>query len=118
MVDVLLASLLDAIRAQSDLRTGNTDLKDVNEASARFIKALNSLIDQRVNSNIEERKKFRSQEKTQEKAKESIRPITVLNSAPPPLEEIDLDDPDYVREWFKQYKHWYETKRKAALTSG
>jgi hypothetical protein len=116
MVDVLLASLLDAIRAQSDLRTGNTDLRDVNDASARFIKALNSLIDQNINANIEERKKFRSQEKAKEKG--NIRPLTALNSVPPPLEEIDLDDPDYVREWFRQYKHWYETKRKAALTNG
>jgi len=112
MIDVLLASLLEVIRAQSDLQTGNTDLKDVNDSSARFIKALNVLIDQRINSNIEERKKFKSQ------AQGSIKQLTALNSAPPPLEEIDLDDPDYVREWFKQYKHWYETKRKAAVTSG
>jgi hypothetical protein len=112
MVDVLLASLLEAIKAQSDLRTGNIELKNVNDASDRFIKALNSLIDHRINNNIEERKKFRSQENG------SIRTLTALNSAPPPLEEIDLDDPDYVREWFKQYKHWYEIKRKAALTSG
>lgn len=116
MIDVLLASLLDAIRANNDLQTGNTDLQDVNDTSTRFIKALRAFIDHCIDINIEERKKFRSQERVS--SKPSAKTITALNSAPPPLEEIDLEDPDYVGEWFKQYKHWYETKRKAAVTSG
>ena len=112
MVDVVLASLIDAIRTHDDMRTGNAELQDVKDAATRFARALNNLIDQRINENIDERKKFKSQEKA------SIRVLTTLNTAPPPLEEVDLDDPDYVREWFVQYKHWYESKRKSALANG
>jgi len=112
MVDVLLASLLDAIRANKDLRNGTTDLQDVNDSSSRFVKALNVLIDERINSNIEERRKFKSQERA------STRTLVALNAAPPPLDEVDLDDPDYVREWFAQYKHWYDGKRKACVSNG
>ena len=110
MVDMLLVSLIEAIKAQNDLRTGNADLEDANSSSARFVKAMHELIDQRINTNIENRRKFRNQEKA------SVKSLTALNSAPPPLEEIDLDDADYVREWFAQYRHWYETKRKMAVT--
>lgn len=107
MVDILFASLFDALRIQQDLRTGNADLQEANDSSARFVKALNTLIDQRINLNIEDRKKFRNKEK------DNIKYIIALNSAPSPLDEVDLEDADFVREWFKQYKHWYETKRKA-----
>jgi hypothetical protein len=110
MVDILLISLIEAIKAQNDLRTGNADLGDANDSSARFIKVMHELIDQRIDANIEERRKFRSQEKA------SVKSLAALNSAPPPLEEIDLDDADYVREWFVQYRHWYETKRKSVVT--
>lgn len=111
MDDVVLYSLIDAIRIHNDMRTGNAELHDVKDATTRFIRALTTLIDERINDNIEERKKLKSQERV------SIRVLTALNTAPPPLEEVDLDDPDYVREWFAQYKHWYE-KRKSALTNG
>ena len=107
MVDVLLASLLDAIRANKDLLNGTTDLQDLNDSSSRFIKALSALIDERINDNIEERRKFKSQERA------STKVIIALNAAPSPLDEVDLDDPEYVREWFAQYKHWYDGKRKA-----
>jgi len=112
MVDILLASLFDAIRANKDLKNGTTDLQDANDSSLRFIKALSCFFDERISSNIEDRRKLKSQEKASTKA------IIALNSAPPPLEEVDLDDCDYVREWFAQYKHWYETKRKASVTNG
>ena len=101
MVDILLASLLDAINAQRDYKTGNLDIQDVNESSNRFIMALNSLIDRRINANIDDRRKFK---------KDSLAPISILNSAPEPLDEIDLIDMDCVREWFAQYKDWYEKK--------
>ncbi len=112
MVDMLLVSLIEAIKAQNDLRTGNADLEDAKSSSARFVKAMHELIDQRIDANIEERRKFRAKENA------SIRSLTALNSAPPPLEEIDLDDADYVREWFIQYRHWYDNKRKAAVVTG
>jgi hypothetical protein len=95
MVDILFASLFDAIRIQNDLRTGNADLQEANESSSRFVKALAVLIDRR----IDERNKFN---------KNNTKSIT---SAPTPLEEIDLIDPDAVREWFKQYKFWYYTRK-------
>ena len=125
MVDMLLVSLMDAIKSQNDLQTGNADLEYANISSARFVKSMYELIDQRINTNIEERRRLRSQEKA------SIKSLTALNSAPPALEETDvptikadspeetdLDDADYVREWFAQYKHWYDTKRKAAIVTG
>ena len=109
---MLLVSLMDAIKSQNDLQTGNADLEYANISSARFVKSMYELIDQRINTNIEERRRLRSQEKA------SIKSLTALNSAPPALEETDLDDADYVREWFAQYKHWYDTKRKAAIVTG
>ena len=102
MVDILLASLLEALKAQGDLQTGNTDLQDANESSDRFIHALSSVIDERVNYNIEERRKLKSQERAKEKS------VIVLASAPQPINDADLDDIDYVRAWFKQYKVWYQ----------
>lgn len=104
MGDVIFAALLDAIKAEFDLRTGNADAQDAKDSSVRFLMALYSLIDQRIDANIEERKKFKSQEKL------SIKNASYLNSAPPPLEEVDLDDNIYVREWFVQYKHWYQRR--------
>jgi hypothetical protein len=98
MVDILFASLFDAIRIQNDLRTGNADLQEANESSSRFVKALTVLIDRR----IDERNKFN---------KNNAKSITSINSAPTPLEEIDLIDPDAVREWFRQYKFWYDTRK-------
>lgn len=98
-MDVLLVSLLDVINAQSDLLTGNIELKDVNEASLRFIKALDSKIDKRIDLNIEERKKFK---------KNSLR----FADAPSPLSQSELINSDYVAEWFENYKTWYNSNRK------
>lgn len=99
MVDVLLASLLEAIKANSDLSTGNADLTYTQAASSRFIRAMVTLIDQRIDLNIEDRKKFKNFSQG------------IIYSAPPPLEDIDLYDQEYIKEWFGQYKNWYESKK-------
>jgi hypothetical protein len=111
MVDIVLASLMEAIKIQNDLVTGNADIQDVKESSKRFIKAINELIDDRINTNIDERRKAKLALASSTKA------LAALNSAPPPLEEIDLDDVEYVREWFKEYKHWYDNKRNLQLNN-
>jgi septal ring factor EnvC (AmiA/AmiB activator) len=104
MVDIVIAALIDVIKTQKDVTTGNAELQDVKDSSSRFIKALNELIDSRINKIIDERRNIKNQEKA------NIKTIAALNSAPVPLEECDLDDHEYVLEWFREYSHWY-TKR-------
>lgn len=110
MIDVLIASLIDAIKARNDLYTGNSDLQDVKDTSIRLDLALIKYIDSRIEENLNGRKRSKTPDKV------SVCSIIALNSAPPPLEEVDLDDHNFVREWFVQYKHWYETKRKNLLS--
>jgi hypothetical protein len=104
MVDIVIAALIDVIKTQKDVTTGNAELQDVKDASSRFVSALNALVDDRINKTIDERRKLKGQEKA------SIKTVVALNSAPVPLEECDLDDHEYVVEWFREYAHWYSKR--------
>jgi hypothetical protein len=106
MVDILLASLLEAIKTQNDFQTGNANIQDVNNVSDRFIITLTDLINQLINSNIESRRK--------NKLKERL--LSILNTAPIPIEEVDLNDPAYIKAWVRQYHKWYDKIK--ALTNG
>lgn len=108
-MDVIFTTLLEAIKASNDLNTGNADINDANHASIRFVKALSVLIDQRIDRNIEERKKFR------QVSNADLQGVSILKAAPPPLNEVYLSDISYIQEWMDKYKDWYENKRNQFL---
>lgn len=102
MSDLFSSALLELIKTSNDFSTGNAETHDLFETSNRFLKLLEQLIDRKIDSNIEERKKFKQQRQSG---------TTELNIPPAPLNILDIDNIDLVRDWFIKYTAWYASVR-------
>jgi hypothetical protein len=122
MINVLLASLIEFLEIQKDHSTGNADMNDVHESEKRFAQALDNLIDYRVQTALDERRKYQSQERISaadsinlavKSTASTIKTLAVLNSAPPLPENVED-----MEKWRAGYREWYETKRREGMTIG
>lgn len=123
MINVLLATITEVIHAQQDHATGNVEKKDVVEAKKRFARALNEVIDYRIDLAMEDRRRKMSHDRIAtadsinagvKSMATNIKSLSALNSAPPPPENIT--DPDALQKWRDNYAEWYNNKRKSGIT--
>lgn len=124
MINVLLATLAEVVRAQQDHATGNAEKKDVIEAKKRFTQALNEYIDYRIDLAFEQRRRKQSSDRIAtadsinagvKSMASAVKSIAALNSAPPPP---DPGDDEEMRKWKKAYADWYENQRKSGMSIG
>jgi hypothetical protein len=122
MIGVLLTTLLEVIKIDHDVTTGNADERDASEARKRFYQALCDMVDHRIQLAFDERRRHQSYERIAvadsinvniKTTASTIRSISALNSAPPPPE--DIYNTKAMQEWQDAYKAWYQTKRKAGI---
>ena len=118
MINILLAALTEVLEIQKDYSTGNADANDLLESKKRFTKALEDVIDLRIQTALEERRRYASQERIEavssinlavKSAANTIKTMAVLSSAPPP------PNTNNIEEWKKTYSKWYETKKQNDL---
>lgn len=122
MISVLLTTLLEVIKLDHDVLTGNADEKDLPEARKRFYQSLCDMIDHRIQIAFDERRRHQSYERIAvadsinssiKTTASTIKSITALNSAPPP--PADIYNMKAMQEWQDAYTLWYQTKRKAGI---
>jgi hypothetical protein len=125
IINVLLATFTDIIKAQQDHATGNADVNDVLEAKKRFSQALNEYIDYRIDLAFEERRRKMSSDRIAtadsinvgvKSMATAVKSISALNSAPPP--PTDPKDIHGMEKWKEAYADWYENKRKSGMIIG
>ena len=122
MVTILLTTLLDMIKLQSEQEHGNVEIEVVNEAKKRFAQAMDSYIEYRTHIYMEDRRKKQSKDRitmadslnsTMKSTAVSIKSLSALSSAPPPP-EVGAPVEEFEK-WIEEYRNWYNICREAGL---
>ena len=120
-VDIILASLVEYLNANSEHKSGNIEYSEVIEARKRFSQSFNEYVDHRVQAGITKRRSQQSQQRidlaqtinsAMKGTQMKFSTIRALSSAPPPPTSKKPED---LKKWQEEYDKWYNDERAKGL---
>lgn len=126
-IDLVLASIEEYLELKGFTTSGTSDPKQVQEAKARVARACHQFVEYRITHALDVRRRSMSAERIKiadsmnsnlKDMATSVKSLTALNSAPPPMMPDELNKKTDLETWMKAYTEWYNSDRSNGMKIG